>query len=61
MIRGLAHAKATINFGNDKSLDENEEDSAAGDGGMGVWGVVPKGGVPLRIHGHAPRGRLLAS
>ncbi len=43
MIRGLAHAKAVIDFGNDESLDEDEVDGAAGDGRIGVWGaVVPK-------------------
>jgi len=41
LIKGLAHAEAVIDFGDDEVLDEDEDDmNGEGDGGMSVWGTV---------------------
>jgi len=41
LIKGLAHAEAVIDFGDDEVLDEDEDDiNGKGDGGMSVWGTV---------------------
>ena len=41
LIKGLAHAEAVIDFGDDEVLDEDGDDiNGEGDGGMSVWGTV---------------------
>ena len=42
LIKGLAHAEAVIDFGDDEALDPDEEDDddMEGDGGMSVWGGI---------------------
>eukprot|EP00581_Thalassiosira_minuscula_P018092 CAMPEP_0183711766 /NCGR_PEP_ID=MMETSP0737-20130205/7174_1 /TAXON_ID=385413 /ORGANISM="Thalassiosira miniscula, Strain CCMP1093" /LENGTH=559 /DNA_ID=CAMNT_0025940333 /DNA_START=207 /DNA_END=1883 /DNA_ORIENTATION=+ len=51
LIKGLAHAEAVIDFGDDEVLDEDEDDvmydgilssnNGNADGGMSVWGTIP--------------------
>lgn len=38
LIKGLAHAEAVIDFGDDEVLDEDEE--MEDDGGMSIWGTI---------------------
>ena len=45
LIKGLAHAEAVIDFGDDEVLDDDGEDddgssSMEGDGGMSIWGTI---------------------
>ncbi|KAL9178634.1 hypothetical protein ACHAXT_001972 [Thalassiosira profunda] len=41
LIKGLAHAEAVIDFGDDEALDaDEEEDGMEGDGGMSIWGTI---------------------
>lgn len=42
LIKGLAHAEAVIDFGDDEALDpdEEDEDDMEGDGGMSIWGGI---------------------
>ena len=43
LIKGLAHAEAVIDFGDDEALDEDEDDMNEGmenDGGMSIWGTI---------------------
>ena len=43
LIKGLAHAEAVIDFGDDEVLDDDEDDgstSMEGDGGMSIWGTI---------------------
>jgi tRNA modification GTPase len=45
LIKGLAHAEAVIDFGDDEALDPDEDtgDDMEGDGGMSVWGgILPR-------------------
>jgi len=45
LIKGLAHAEAVIDFGDDEALDPDEEDDddMDGDGGMSIWGgILPR-------------------
>jgi tRNA modification GTPase len=74
LIRGLAHAEAVIDFGDDEALsgdddDEDDDDGLAGnvdnnDGGMGVWGTIRPRMSALRCDmdrhlSDASRGELL--
>ena len=43
LIKGLAHAEAVIDFGDDEALDEDDDiddGSMEGDGGMSIWGTI---------------------
>ena len=52
LIKGMAHAEAVIDFGDDETLDAHDDDDDVGtnndsntrrkenDGGMGVWGTI---------------------
>jgi len=65
LIKGLAHAEAVIDFGDDEALDPDEEDDdVEGDGGMSVWGGISPRITTLRqaMERHladASRGELL--
>jgi tRNA modification GTPase len=66
LIKGLAHAEAVIDFGDDEALDPDEEDDddMEGDGGMSVWGGISPRITSLRqaMERHladASRGELL--
>ena len=66
LIKGLAHAEAVIDFGDDEALDPDEEDDddMDGDGGMSIWGGISPRITSLRqaMERHladASRGELL--
>eukprot|EP00984_Skeletonema_dohrnii_P021617 scaffold10851_cov155-Skeletonema_dohrnii-CCMP3373.AAC.7 len=66
LIKGLAHAEAVIDFGDDEALDPDEEDDGDmdGDGGMSIWGGISPRITSLRqaMERHladASRGELL--
>ena len=65
LIKGLAHAEAVIDFGDDEALDPDEEDDDMdGDGGMSIWGGITPRITSLRqameLHlADASRGELL--
>ena len=64
LIKGLAHAEAVIDFGDDEALDPDEEDDMDGDGGMSIWGGISPRIILLRqaMERHladASRGELL--
>lgn len=66
LIKGLAHAEAVIDFGDDEALDPDEEDDddMEGDGGMSIWGGISPRITSLRqaMERHladASRGELL--
>ena len=64
LIKGLAHAEAVIDFGDDEALDADEFDSSDNDGGMSVWGTILPRIISLRkdMQRHladASRGELL--
>ena len=66
LIKGLAHAEAVIDFGDDEALDpdEEDEDDMEGDGGMSIWGEISPRITLLRqaMESHladASRGELL--
>jgi len=67
LIKGLAHAEAVIDFGDDEALDEDVEDymdDETNDGGMSVWGAILPRMTSLRsaMERHladASRGELL--
>lgn len=67
IIKGLAHAEAVIDFGDDEALDEEEYDGVGeenNDGGMSVWGGIPPRMAALRASmerhlADASRGELL--
>ncbi|KAL7555292.1 hypothetical protein ACHAWF_018995 [Thalassiosira exigua] len=66
LIKGLAHAEAVIDFGDDEVLDEDEgtDDGMEGDGGMSIWGTIRPRMASLRqaMERHladASRGELL--
>lgn len=40
LIRGLAHAEAVIDFGDDEDLDGGNAQGHDNDGGLGVWGKI---------------------
>lgn len=65
LIKGLAHAEAVIDFGDDEALDAHDEfDSSNNDGGMSIWGTITPRIISLRkdMERHladASRGELL--
>eukprot|EP00985_Skeletonema_marinoi_P012967 scaffold6362_cov103-Skeletonema_marinoi.AAC.1 len=66
LIKGLAHAEAVIDFGDDEALDPDEEDDddMDGDGGMSIWGGISPRITSLRLAmerhlADASRGELL--
>ncbi|KAL7503220.1 hypothetical protein ACHAXN_001989 [Cyclotella atomus] len=43
LIKGLAHAEAVIDFGDDEALDDDHDESypsTENDGGMSIWGTI---------------------
>jgi tRNA modification GTPase len=65
LIKGLAHAEAVIDFGDDEALDAVDEfDNGENDGGMSIWGAITPRIMSLRkdMDRHladASRGELL--
>lgn len=67
LIKGMAHAEAVIDFGDDETLDAHDNDTARvieNDGGMGVWGTIRPRMSALRADmvkhlADASRGELL--
>ena len=62
LIKGLAHAEAVIDFGDDEDLDD--DDLGVGGGDMSVWGGIPPKmkGLQLKMEKHladAQRGEIL--
>ena len=50
LIKGLAHAEAVIDFGDDEALDEDEDDMNEGmenNGGISIWDTVRPPLLPL--------------
>lgn len=64
LIKGLAHAEAVIDFGDDEALDDDTDNVSENDGGMSIWGTITPRIVSLRkdMERHladASRGELL--
>ena len=66
LIKGLAHAEAVIDFGDDEALDAHDkfDDGIENDGGMSIWGTITPRIASLRkaMNRHladASRGELL--